>query len=83
MHDAIKSCTIYDKASEDSVSEARTCSYLSEDVINEDDDDDLSEPEIAVTIEKSKFRYDKNGKRLLDADGNPRPNSGSECSYKI
>lgn len=52
MKDAMKSSTVYERASEDDFSETRTFSYESDDRENEDDDDEMSEPEIAASIEK-------------------------------
>ena len=53
MQDAMKSSTVYERNSEDDVSETRTFSYESVDRDNEDDDDEMSEPEIAASIEKT------------------------------
>lgn len=59
MNDAIKNCTVYEKASDDEVSDTRTFSYQSEELENEDDDDEMSEPDIAMSVEKKKFCYDE------------------------
>lgn len=55
MNDAIKNCTVYEQASEEEISDSRTFSYISEngEEAEGDDDDEMSEPEIAASIDKS------------------------------
>ena len=72
MNDAVKNSTVYEKNSdEEAASDTRTFSYISEEQENEDDDDELSEPEIAASIENNRRgagRYDL-VKRMKEQDG--------------
>ena len=60
MHDSIRNATIYERDEShgnDDMSDTRTFSYQSDEWApgrDEDDDDELSEPDIADSVEKSK-----------------------------
>ena len=73
MNDAMKNCTVYERASGADTSDTRTFSYKSEEQEDEDDDDELSEPDIALNNDKAKKNLAE--KRSKGAQGTQKTSS--------